>query len=143
MTEILVIGSNTSGRHGLGAAKYAVEHYGLQYGIGVGRSGMAYAIPTKKDGPGFTRTGKRELVVMSIEEIKPYVDEFLRYAKEHPELTFKVTAVGTGLSGYSHETMGKLFDGVPVNCIMPKQWFDYIRTLISDGRRWHDEGKTI
>ena len=35
-----------------------------------------------------------------VETIKPYVDEFIQFAKEHPELTFLVTRIGCGIAGY-------------------------------------------
>lgn len=44
---IFVFGSNLAGGHGAGAAKAAREHYGARYGVGSGRTGRAYAIPTK------------------------------------------------------------------------------------------------
>ena len=46
-TELFVFGSNEAGRHGKGAALHAKQHYGAEYGVGVGPSGDAYAIPTK------------------------------------------------------------------------------------------------
>lgn len=44
---IFVFGSNPDGRHGLGAAKAAVEKFGAVYGQGEGLQGNSYAIPTK------------------------------------------------------------------------------------------------
>ena len=44
---IFVFGSNKSGIHGAGAAKYALEHKGAQWGIGEGIVGESYALPTK------------------------------------------------------------------------------------------------
>lgn len=43
MAEVLVFGSNLAGRHGKGAAKYALVKYGAVYGVGEGRTGDAYA----------------------------------------------------------------------------------------------------
>ena len=45
--EIFVFGSNEAGRHGKGAALHARQHYGAKYGVGFGRTGDAWAIPTK------------------------------------------------------------------------------------------------
>jgi len=45
--EIFIFGSNEAGRHGKGAALHARQHHGAEYGVGVGRTGDAYAIPTK------------------------------------------------------------------------------------------------
>lgn len=43
---IFVFGSNLAGRHGLGAARTALLEYGASYGVGEGRTGRSYAIPT-------------------------------------------------------------------------------------------------
>lgn len=70
--EIFVFGSNLAGRHGKGAALYAREHYGAVYGVGVGPTGSAYAIPTK-DG---------KLRTLPLDQIKKHVDAFLAYAAQ-------------------------------------------------------------
>jgi len=44
---VFVFGSNLAGRHGRGAALYALKHYGAVYGEGIGLQGNSYAIPTK------------------------------------------------------------------------------------------------
>jgi hypothetical protein len=110
--EIFVFGSNEAGRHGKGAALHARKHCGAEYGVGVGRSGDAYAIPTK-DG---------KLKTLPLPRIHQYVGEFLSYAAEHPELTFKVTALGTGLAGYRHEDIAPMFVHAPANCRLPEEW---------------------
>lgn len=115
---IFVFGSNLAGRHGRGAALHARRHHGAAPGIGHGRTGSAYAIPTKDE----------RLRVLSLETIRRYVAEFLAYAKTHPHLTFQVTAVGTGLAGYAHADIAPLFRGAPGNCILPDEW----RSLIED-----------
>ena len=71
--EIFVFGSNLRGMHGGGAARVAVTRFGAIMGQGVGLQGQSYAIPTMQGG---------------VETIKPYVDEFVEFAKEHPELKF-------------------------------------------------------
>lgn len=68
--EIFVFGSNLAGKHLGGAAKAAYNKFGAQWGVGVGLTGQAYAIPTMQGG---------------VETIKPYVDEFIEFAKEHQE----------------------------------------------------------
>ena len=57
--EIFVFGSNLAGHHIGGAAKAAHLKFGAEWGIGVGLTGQAYAIPTMQGG---------------VETIKPYVD---------------------------------------------------------------------
>lgn len=116
MTEIFVFGSNLAGRHGKGAAADALHYYGAEYGVGVGRTGNAYAIPTKDE---FIRT-------LPVNRIRPHVEEFVRYAKAHPELNFRVTRVGCGLAGYRNEDIAPMFVGVPENCELPEEWKDLI-----------------
>ncbi|MHA2264557.1 MAG: A1S_2505 family phage non-structural protein [Candidatus Thorarchaeota archaeon] len=115
-TGVFVFGSNLAGRHGAGAALDAVREYGAIYGQGVGRQGAAYAIPTK-DGT---------LETLSIEAIKPHVDEFLRYARMRRRVLFYVTALGTGLAGLSHEVMAPLFKDAPPNCSLPVPWINIL-----------------
>ena len=45
---MFVFGSNLAGRHGAGAARFAVINFGAMYGIGFGfTSPQSFAIPTK------------------------------------------------------------------------------------------------
>ena len=110
--RIFVFDSNESGRHGKGAALHARRHYGAIYGKGFGRQGNSYAIPTKD----------WALAVLPLDAIKVHVDEFLIYARDHPELSFYVTAIGTGLAGYKHEQIAPMFRGAPSNCELPDEW---------------------
>lgn len=112
---IFVFGSNLAGRHGKGAALYAREKKGAEYGVGVGRTGFAYAIPTK-DG---------SLRTLPIGIIRNHVAKFLEYAKAHPELEFYITPIGTGLAGYKHEDIAPLFEGAKElsNCALPDEWW--------------------
>lgn len=98
--EVFVFGSNLSGIHGSGAAKQALQ-WGAIWGQGVGLQGQTYAIPTKSEGI------KRTLY---IEEIKPYVDQFIEFAKKHPNKNFLVTEIGCGLAGYSPKDIAPLFE---------------------------------
>jgi hypothetical protein len=111
-TEIFVFGSNEAGRHGKGAALHARRYYRAQYGVGFGRTGDAWAIPTKD----------AKLRSLPLERIAHYVGLFLTYAREHPELTFKVTAIGTGYAGHRHEDIAPMFAGAPANCHLPVEW---------------------
>lgn len=97
--QIFVFGSNQSGRHGKGAAKTALG-WGAVYGQAEGLQGKTYGIPTKD------RSIRRTL---TIDEIKPYVDRFIKFAKQHPELMFLVTEIGCGLAGLKPKQMSPLF----------------------------------
>ncbi len=92
--EIFVFGSNLQGMHGGGAARLAYEKFGAIWGQGVGLQGQCYGIPTMHGG---------------VEDIKPYVDEFIEFAKSHPELTFLVTRIGCGIAGFRDEEIAPLF----------------------------------
>lgn len=124
MSEIFVFGSNLAGRHGKGAALHAAKHYGAVHGIGTGRTGQAYGIPTKDE----------KIRTLPLTEIKRHVARFIVYAKWNPQLTFKVTAIGTGLAGYKHEDIAPMFKGAPSNCILPDEWQDFVTGSESDGQ---------
>jgi hypothetical protein len=113
--KIFVFGSNLAGRHGKGAALHAATHHGAQRGVGRGRTGNAYAIPTKDE----------HLRVLDREMIKGEVDLFLEYARANPQEIFYLTPVGTGLSGYSQYTMRQLFKGTPANVEWAPSWDEH------------------
>ena len=92
--EIFVFGSNLSGFHGGGAASVAHRKFGAIWGQGVGLQGQSYAIPTMQGG---------------VDTIRPYVDEFIVFAKQHPELTFLVTRIGCGIAGFDDADIAPLF----------------------------------
>ena len=111
--EIFVFGSNLAGAHGGGAARLAYRKFGAVWGEGVGLHGRTYAIPTMQGG---------------VQTIKPYVDEFIRFAKEHPSLTFLVTRIGCGIAGFQDRDIAPLFKAAinVENIILPKGFVDYI-----------------
>lgn len=115
-TTIFVFGSNLAGRHGKGAALEARLKHGAVYGVGVGRTGNAYAIPTK-DG---------RLSILPLSDIKVFVLAFIGYAQHHPELTFNVTRIGCGLAGYTDAQIGPFFKGSPSNCVLPGEWAPFL-----------------
>lgn len=110
--KIFVFGSNLAGRHGKGAALEAREKYAAEYGVGEGRTGFAYAIPTKD----------HQLRPRALGNIELSVEKFIRYAKEHPELEFQVCRVGCGLAGYTDDEIAPMFAGAPDNCELPEGW---------------------
>ena len=92
--EIFVFGSNLAGRHGGGAARIAADKFGAEMGVGVGRTGQTYAIPTMQGG---------------VDTIRPYVDQFIEYVAEHPNLKFLVTRIGCGIAGFRDADIAPLF----------------------------------
>jgi hypothetical protein len=112
--QIFVFGSNTKGAHGKGAAKKALT-WGAIYGQGDGLQGRTYGIPTK---------GRNMKISLTISEIKPYVDDFIEFAKINPQLTFLLTEVGCGLAGYKPKDIAPLFEkSITVNNIWLPQRF--------------------
>lgn len=107
--EIFVFGSNLRGMHAGGAARAAYHKFGAVMGQGVGLQGQSYAIPTMQGG---------------VETIKPYVDEFIEFARQHPELTFLVTRIGCGIAGFRDEEIAPLFAEAHQlsNVVLPPNW---------------------
>ena len=98
--EIFVFGSNLQGMHGGGAAYIAYRKFGAVMGQGVGLQGQSYGIPTMQGG---------------VDTIKPYVDEFIEFAKQHQEMTFLVT---------TDEEIAPLFEAAHnvKNIVLPPGW---------------------
>ena len=117
---IFVFGSNTSGRHGAGAARDAVLDYGAKEGVGVGLQGRSYAIPTRTIVPG------KGLTTLPLEVVESYVVEFLQFARAHPEMKFWLTPVGCGFAGYKPAQMACLFRDAPPNVRFPAEWAMYL-----------------
>ena len=107
--EVFVFGSNLEGLHGGGAARVAFKNFGAVMGCGVGLRGQSYAIPTMQGG---------------VETIVPYVNQFIEFAKEHPELFFYVTRIGCGIAGFRDKEIAPLFSGATevTNICLPKSF---------------------
>lgn len=114
--NVFVFGSNLAGRHGKGAAKTALLHWGAIYGQGHGLQGSSYAIPTKD----------AKIRTLPLTEIAKYVIIFLDFADDHPELTFFVTAIGCGLAGYTPAHIAPLFRSVPDNVRLPEDFTEWL-----------------
>lgn len=91
--EIFVFGSNKQGVHSGGAARYAMEHFGAEWGVGEGLTGQCYALPTMEGDASFRQA----------------VKDFFNCAKQHPQKHFLVTAVGCGIAGYTVEQVALWF----------------------------------
>jgi hypothetical protein len=118
---VFVFGSNLAGRHGKGAALEARRMHGAKYGQAVGLQGNSYAIPTKDE----------HIRTLPLDRIKPYVDEFILFARGHPTWTFNVTAIGCGLAGYTPKDIAPMFALAPENCILPDEFTAVIRGMLN------------
>lgn len=109
--EIFVFGSNLHGMHAGGAARVAMDKFGAIWGKGVGLQGRSYAIPTMQGG---------------IHRIQPYVDEFIIFADDHPELFFYVTRIGCGIAGFKDTDIAPLFQRAidSTNIALPKSFWE-------------------
>lgn len=114
---IFVFGSNEQGLHGAGAARAAFDNFGAVWGVGTGRQGMSYAIPTKD----------RRMMTLRLPLIEKNVGEFIAYTHEHPDLSFFITAIGCGLAGRSHEEIAPMFLDAPSDrCSFPDVWEKFL-----------------
>jgi hypothetical protein len=108
--EVFVFGSNLEGLHGGGAARLALK-WGAIWGQGVGLQGQTYAIPTMYGG---------------VDEIKPYVNDFIAFAASHPDKSFLVTEIGCGIAGFKPEEIAPLFEKAKAveNIYLPQRFID-------------------
>ena len=115
--EIFVFGSNLAGAHGGGAARLAYNRFGAVWGQGVGLQGQSYAIPTMQVG---------------VETIKPYVDEFIRFAETRSDLKFFVTQIGCGIAGFKVGEIAPLFQAAieVENIILPQTFVEVLCSVV-------------
>ncbi len=106
--EVFVFGSNTAGIHGGGAARFAFEHFGAEWGVGEGLTGRCYALPT----------------MGSLEETAAAVERFLAVAEMSADLTFLVTKVGTGIAGRPVSEIAPLFARRLPNVVLPREFVE-------------------
>jgi len=121
--EVFVFGSNESGIHGAGAARYAAIKFGARKGQGFGLmlpndigDGMSFAIPTKD----------WNINILGLNDIQFYVDRFGDFAYLNNDLKFYVTKIGCGLAGLTVEQIAPLFRGLlnEDNIVFPKEFWD-------------------
>ena len=128
---IFVFGSNTEGKHGLGAAETAKKEFGAKQGQAEGLQGKSYAIITKD-----LAKGKRSIPLFGMEgkSIAESVRTFIEFANNNPDKKFYVTKIGSKLAGYTEAEIKSIFDSVnalykdsvqnfiPDNVILPKEY---------------------
>lgn len=117
---IFVFGSNTQGRHGKGAARFAKDNFGAIYGQARGLQGKSYAICTKD----LTKEYQPSIIPSKIiKEIK----DLYNFALKNPNLLFYIPYKGKGenLNGYSCEQMARMFatcEEIPNNIIFEEEF---------------------
>lgn len=121
--EIFVFGSNTEGRHGAGAAKFARDKFGAKYGQARGLQGRSYAIVTKDLKKGY----KSRTVDQIAEEIK----NLYAFVRENKELRFLIAYCPMSappLNGYSYEDLAGIFSlyKIPTNIIFEQNFYDLV-----------------
>ena len=106
--QIFVFGSNHFGHHAGGAARFALDHFGAEWGNGEGLQGQSYAIPTMEGLP----------------STRQAVERFIAFARQHQELTFLVTPIGCGIAGFTDEQISPLFEQAHDvdNIVLPEGW---------------------
>lgn len=130
--QVFVFGSNLHGIHGSGAAKDALK-FGAKHGSGVGYFGQTYAIPT------VSTVHYPNRASMTLEEIRPFVESFLVFAKHHQELQFLVTPIGCGLAGFKVKDIAPMFASAVLlqNVSLPKSFLEYLND------QWNLIGKPL
>lgn len=96
--EIFVFGSNLLGHHMGGAARTARRVFNAEMGVAEGLTGQAYALPTLGE----------DMRRVAPEALRASLERLLRFALEHPKLTFYLTEVGCGIAGWPVETVRDL-----------------------------------
>jgi hypothetical protein len=112
---LFVFGSNLAGRHGKGAARYALLKYNAVYGQAYGLQGQSYAIPTRD-----TR-----IRTLPLDIIQTYVTGFINWSLVNKDYCFYITPIGTGLAGYTHDQIAPMFKGIK-NAWLPETWREYL-----------------
>lgn len=102
--QIFVFGSNTQGRHGKGAALWALKNAGAIYGKAEGLQGNSYAIITKDLTKSTHPSVSKEFIIEQI--VKLY-----RIALANPDKMYLIaySGSGTNLNGYTSVEMAKMF----------------------------------
>ncbi len=133
--QIFVFGSNLSGLHLGGAARKAME-FGAIYEQAIGRQGDCYAIPT------LNAMISRPL---KISDIQKHVNDFLEYAKKHPDLTFLVTEIGCGIAGFNPSEIAPLFtmalgiENVFLPAVFWKEIYEQNSKLIGSKKEFYEQ----
>ena len=134
---IFVFGSNLAGRHGKGAAEYAHKMHGAQFGVGRGRTGNAWAIPTKDE----------QLRSLPMDAVLAEIQQFMDAAGADSSGRYVFTRVGCGLAGLEEAPIRDFcLANRPENVQLPGLWLrherpDCIRVVVTGSRDFDDRSR--
>lgn len=124
--QIFVFGSNTEGRHGAGAAKFARDYCGARYGQASGLQGRSYGIITKDLTQNIHPSISKDSIILQIQRL-------YQFAEDHQELEFLIaySATGANLNGYTSFEMAEMFNQkhIPKNIVFEEQFYQFIKIL--------------
>lgn len=65
---------------------------------------------------------------VGVETIKPYVDEFIEFAKQHNDMKILVTRIGCGIAGFKDEEIASLFRNAVLtdNIYLPQKFLNIL-----------------
>lgn len=139
---IFVYGANTEGRHGLGAAKVALQKFGAVYGK-TGLHGRSYGIITKD-------LSATKHPSVSIEVIIKQIADLYEFAKTKPDLEFYIAYSGKGnyLNGYTPREMANMFAyfSIPDNIVFEEEFFKFVQFIFHNrllGKSEHLQSKAL
>jgi hypothetical protein len=115
--ERFAFGSNKGGQHFGGAARYAADKLGAEWGVGEGPTGQCYAVPTLVDPNTLTDADKRAANRVTQEELTESLRKLSEYAVAHPEEKIYLSKIGLGIGGWTLPEVHKAFwdAGIPFN----------------------------
>lgn len=97
--QVVLIGTNESGMHGAGIARYAEENWGAIHGQGFGPMGQCFGLPTKN----------WVIDTLPLTVIENYVDRYIAWTRLKLFEDHIVTKIGCGLAGYTIDDIAPLF----------------------------------
>ena len=128
--QIFVFGSNPEGRHGKGAALFAIRKAGAIYGQARGLQGRSYGIVTVD-----IRNRRRPNIRAG--NIVLEIEEMYRFAMSRPDSEFLVAYSGTepNLNGYTNQEMADMFfvaGDIPPNLVFEETFYGLIRRRMEE-----------
>lgn len=102
--QIFVFGSNMQGRHGKGAARWAVDNAGAIYGQARGLQGNAWGIITKDLNKRIHPSISRQFILSQLRDLLWFATEKVGY-----EFIIPYRADSVNLNGYTPEQMASMF----------------------------------